>query len=234
MRSDWFPSRRSNQILMAKNWEYQITTWGELWGVPEEPAAKLRSLRLRAETDLLLATGANPTKENTQRCADSLKELQTHMRDFKNRYFKRPPLKNEHFIALGLKVPVSVKSPVPRPPGTAGAKTSHPGIRQIRLRMFHIDGTEPDVRAEYGRRIYWGVMPHGGATVEQATGKEHYLMKVPVSGEELVHSKFSRRTKETIEFAAEDSGSTAFFSIRYENGKGEAGPWGPVFSAIIP
>jgi hypothetical protein len=31
-----------------------------------------------------------------------------------------------------------------------------------------------------------------------------------------------------------ESGSTVCFCLRYENGKGEAGPFGPMLSAVIP
>lgn len=234
MANDWYPSRRSDQILMAKNWEYQITTWGALWGIPEAVKTKLKNLRVKAESDLLLATGANPTRENIQKCNDTFKELAACMRDIKDRYFKKPPLKNEHFIALGLKIPDAIKTTVPCPEGRSSAAISYPGPCQLRLRMHRIKGTDTDKRAEYGRRIYWGIMPHGGATLEQAAGSEHYLMSPPVSGKELFHSMFSRRAKETIEFMPEDSGRTAYFCIRYENSKGEAGPWGPIISGIIP
>jgi hypothetical protein len=37
-----------------------------------------------------------------------------------------------------------------------------------------------------------------------------------------------------MEFPPEDSGKTAYFSIRLENAKGGKGPWGTVFSAVIP
>jgi len=234
MSNDWFPSRRSDQILMAKNWEHQMTTWGEMWGVPKDVKAKLKSLRVKAENDLHLATGANPTPENIQKCRDTLKELQAYMRNIKSRYFKKPPLKNEHFVALGLKVPDRIKSPVPKPEASSSVEVSYLGISRLRLHLSRIDGAAADKRAEYGRRIYWGVMPPGGATLEQAAGKGHYLMKRPVSGEELAHSKLTRRARETIEFPSEDSGSTAYFCVRYENSKGEPGPWGPIFSAVIP
>jgi hypothetical protein len=59
-------------------------------------------------------------------------------------------------------------------------------------------------------------------------------MKAAVHGTELPHSRFTRRKKELFEFPLEDSGKTAYFCIRLENSKGKAGPWGPVFSAIIP
>jgi hypothetical protein len=59
-------------------------------------------------------------------------------------------------------------------------------------------------------------------------------MKPAVHGTNLPHSRFVRRRKELFIFPPEDSGKTAYFSIRYENSKGQAGPWGPVFSTVIP
>jgi hypothetical protein len=70
--------------------------------------------------------------------------------------------------------------------------------------------------------------------METATGTKGELLKVPVAGEELPHSKFTRRKKELFDFAQEDSGKRAYFCVRYENAKGEPGPQGPVFSAVIP
>jgi hypothetical protein len=59
-------------------------------------------------------------------------------------------------------------------------------------------------------------------------------MRPPLSGDELFHYRFTRRRTEIIGFSAEESGMTAYFCSRYENGKGEAGNWGPVASAVIP
>ena len=234
MTSDWFPTRRLDQILMAKNWEHQFEIWGEAWGVPKMVREKLITLRKKAEAEILRATSENPTRGSAQRSADALKELEAHMRDIKDRYFKKPPLENEHFIELGLNMPDTIRSPIPRPEGRSTAVISYPGSGQLCLHLSHVKGTEPDKRVEYGRSIHWGIMPQGGATLEQAAGKGHYLMKPSASGDELVHSKFTRRSKETIEFPPEDSGSTAYFCIRYENSKGEPGPWGPVISGVIP
>jgi hypothetical protein len=75
-------------------------------------------------------------------------------------------------------------------------------------------------------------MPPGGATVEAATGEKRELMRPPVSGKELPHSRWTRRRKERFSFDG-DSGKTVYFCIRYENSKGEAGEFGPIFSAVI-
>jgi hypothetical protein len=88
--------------------------------------------------------------------------------------------------------------------------------------------------SDYGYAIYVGIMPHGGATLEQAASDKHYLMKPSADGKGLAHYRFTQRRKEKALFDAEDAGMTAYVCCRYENSKGEAGQWGPVASAIIP
>jgi hypothetical protein len=83
-----------------------------------------------------------------------------------------------------------------------------------------VDGTPSDAKANYGYRIYYGVYPTG--------------QPVPAAGKELRESRFTRLKKELFDFEQADSGKTACFCIRYENNKGKAGLWGPVFSAVIP
>jgi hypothetical protein len=88
-----------------------------------------------------------------------------------------------------------------------------------------VSGSPPDPhRADYGYRVYYGILPPGGASVERATGPQRELVKAPASGDDLPHSKFTRRKKELFDFPAEDSGKTVYFYVRYENAKGEPGP----------
>jgi hypothetical protein len=77
-------------------------------------------------------------------------------------------------------------------------------------------------------------MPPGGANLEEAASEKHYLRAPPKDGKGMRHHRFTRRRKDEIVFDAEDAGKTAYVCPRYENGKGEAGKWGPVASIIIP
>jgi hypothetical protein len=47
-----------------------------------------------------------------------------------------------------------------------------------------------------------------------------------LTGDDLPHSRFTRRQKELFDFPADDSGKTVYFCVRFENAKGEPGPWG--------
>ncbi|MDR2052690.1 MAG: hypothetical protein LBP80_04675 [Treponema sp.] len=59
---------------------------------------------------------------------------------------------------------------------------------------------ELDPRSDYGYAIYLGIMPPGGATLEQAASDKHYLMKPPADGRGLQHYRFTRRREEKILF----------------------------------
>jgi hypothetical protein len=64
---------------------------------------------------------------------------------------------------------------------------------------------------------------------------EHqYLRREPRNPEELTVSHFTRRKHDLIEFPYDNSGKQCFICVRYENGKGDAGPWGPMSSSFIP
>lgn len=65
-------------------------------------------------------------------------------------------------------------------------------------------------------------------------GPKRELIKPPVNGKELPHSRFTSRKKERIDFNQKNNGKTVYFCIQYENSKGEQGPWGPIFSSVIP
>jgi hypothetical protein len=93
---------------------------------------------------------------------------------------------------------------------------------------------EADPRRDYDIAIYRSLMPPGGATVEQATSAKHYLMKPPVSGDELLYYKSTRKKKVIVGFDPHESGMTAYFCARYENQKGEAGNWGRIVSIVVP
>ena len=112
--------------------------------------------------------------------------------------------------------PTAVIDPV----GLATASIKYPNEGALELHMKHAENTPFDAKADYGYRIYFGVYAADAAK--------------PVNGKELRESVFTRQKKHLFTFEPEDSGKTAYFSIRYENSKGKAGQWGHLLSALIP
>ncbi|MDR0707998.1 MAG: hypothetical protein LBF60_09030 [Treponema sp.] len=79
---------------------------------------------------------------------------------------------------------------------------------------------ELDSSNDYGYTIYVGIMPHGGATLEQAASEKHYLMKAPADGKGLSHYRFTRRRKERLLFETGGCGhdGVCVLSVRERQG----------------
>jgi len=122
-------------------------------------------------------------------------------------------------------IPTIVPQPVTQVEGTLVFR----GLGLIEMRDIRSADEKPDARAGYGVRIYYGIM--GGAPAEE--NNLFRLTRRPLHGSELPHSVFTRRKRHLFDFTA-DRGREVFFCMRYENSKGEAGPWGKIFQAFIP
>jgi hypothetical protein len=233
MAQDWLPGTRTGQLAMAKTWARLMEKNGAAWKCAAI-AADMKDHAEDADKKLQKCMDTDRTKGDTTACNEVFKGLTAFMRDTKKRYFFVPPLTEKNITDLGLNLPDTTPTPIADPKGQAAAVVQLVGSHLLRLIIDHIEGTPYDPKADYGCRVYWGIMPQGGGTLEQAAGIRHYLQRPPVSGEELPNSLFTKRKREMFDFPAEDSGKTVYFCIRYENSKGKTGPWGPVFSAVIP
>jgi hypothetical protein len=180
--------------------------------------------------------------------------METEARFIKKHFLLLPPLMLADLPTILLPLPDDTHTPVPPPTGQPALTVTYPGgPHLLMLHLAPLPGTEPpDSRGDYGYALYRGIMPQGGATLEQAASIKHYLMKEPLSGDvpksqglfglgvcamRKLHTTgqpFTRRKKELVDFDASESGMTAYFCARYENQKGQYGTWGAVVSAIIP
>jgi hypothetical protein len=151
------------------------------------------------------------------------------IRPFVNQYLRFPPVTNEDRTAMGIPNKDTTPTPVPPPADQAEADLLYPGIHLIELKIRALPANRPDAgKGDYGVRIYYGVL--GDAT---ATDKFR-LASAPASGDDLPHSVFTRKRKYRFDFPEGDRGKQVYFCLRYENSKGESGPWGPIIQAIIP
>jgi hypothetical protein len=232
---DWLPRRREAQINLSKNWQTILSSKATAWNVPTADVTALKTLTTTAETALALAQSSARTVVATAQAKTAFVVLAEKMRFLKNRYFVSPPLVDADFISLALKPHDTKPTPIPPPVTQAEADITYPAVHMLELHLRPIADSVPDPHhSDYGFRVYFGILPPGGASIEAATSPKRELMKPPVSGDELPHSHFTRRKRERLDFSQEESGKTNYFCIRYENAKGEPGPWGPIFSAVIP
>jgi hypothetical protein len=228
MRTDWLPARRDLQLAMAKNWHKAIEANAVKWKIPATAAFPMQAIIEKAEEVLNKAKSGERTPVNTAECKEIFAALLLMMRDIKKRYLFMPPLSRGDFALLDLKEPDTAPTAIPPPTAQVEADLTFPGIHLVELKRIRaVAGVEPDRRSDYGVRIFWGL---GG---EANKADKFRVTEAPGSGNDLPHSKFTRRHKERFDFDGE-SGNAIYFCLRYENPKGQAGPFGPILKAVIP
>ena len=92
------------------------------------------------------------------------------------------------------------------------------GRHELGVNIVYVRG-DPKDKVNKGFRIWYRVLASGEAA--------------PADPEELTKSFYTKRKKDAIEFAYNDSGKVVYFAIQIEN-EDKKGPWGPLVSAIIP
>jgi hypothetical protein len=234
--ADWYPGSRDGQIHMVDTWLQVFQTKAPEWNIPPANVTSLTTADTNAKNILAVVKSGERTAANVVECNEAFKEMETEARFIKKHFLLLPPLTLADLPTLLLPLPDDTHTPVPPPTGQPTLTITYPGGPHVQMvHLAPLPGTEPpDSRGDYGYALYRGIMPQGGATLEQAASVKHYLMKEPLSGDELLHYRFTRRKKELVDFDASESGMTAYFCARYENQKGQHGTWGAVVSAIIP
>ncbi|MDR2447327.1 MAG: hypothetical protein LBD58_08605 [Treponema sp.] len=231
--ANWLPGTREGQLNMAKVWATAIQNKGTAWGIPTNILPELQASITESEQILQTALSADRTPAITTECQRVFGVLVEKLRFIKDRYFKTPPLVDEDYTALLLKVPDTTRSPRGTPKAQMTAEIGRSGTAMLILHYKYAEGTEAlaDPHTDVRYQVRYGVLPPPG--VEPA-GTD--LIKAPASPEELPIVFATKRKKDIINFNSADSGKTAYFDIRIENGAGENGygPWCPIFHAIVP
>ncbi|MDR2038974.1 MAG: hypothetical protein LBQ60_13710 [Bacteroidales bacterium] len=119
---------------------------------------------------------------------------------------------------MGITIPSATRTAVPPPSSYPEFSVDTSVIRRLSL---HFRNQGSDSRAKpkgvHGVEIKWGIRD----TPPQAVT-------------DLLNSSFDTRTPFTLEFEENQRGKNVWFCLRWENTKGEKGPWSEMIGAIIP
>lgn len=150
------------------------------------------------------------------------------IRRFKKLYLDSDFVTNAERVDMRLPLRDTVSSVVLAATVAPEGDLFFPGVGLVRvanIRPIADAGALYDKRSLHGVKIAYGLM---GKTRDKFP-----LQEVPLTGDDLPHSKFTRRKYRNFDFQGE-SGNTVYFCLCYENSKGEAGPWGLMLKAVIP
>ena len=224
----WLPTSRDNQLHMAKTWCDVLARYAAEWHIPEGEATDLEYLAVAATEILQMAKSSDRTTAITVRCRSAFDTLIARMRSTKERYFLSPPLVDADYPLLLLRARDGTITLIPPPTAQVSAQISFPGVHLVELsHIMPINGPSDDPRSDWGVRIFFGF---AGAPNSRYSFR---LQEPPVMGSHLPYSEFTRRQKHRFDWEGE-SGNTVYICLRYENEKGEPGPFGPLIHAVIP
>jgi hypothetical protein len=220
MNTDFIPRKEAEFYgWIAVLFTYLIANI-QRFGIASSALSPLISLRddfvakYTAGTTISTRTKATIMAKNS-----SMKALKDALRIFIREY-----LTNNHLVLdtdrenMGLPVHKKDRTPIPVP-------TTYPfyTIDTSTIRVLVINFYDTSIKK---RAKPFGV--HGAEIMYE-------ISETPlVNPDDLRHSAFDTRSPFRLSFRGEDRGKTVWFCLRWENNRGEKGPWSEIVSAVIP
>ena len=184
-------------------------------------AAKLAALQTAINAYLAAyAIADHPSATNVDRLArkNRAEEAKTATRHFVNSELRyNDALTDEDRLDMGLRIPDTEPTPVPKPTTTPEAKVYHTAPAVVEIR-FHDNETTNKAKPAgvHGAEVRWAI-----------------LDTEPVDWDELNHSSFVTHSPLELTFHGQDLGKTLYFALRWESTRGEKGPWMMIQKTII-
>jgi hypothetical protein len=204
-------------------WEESLCTYisGTLpaWNIPQTAYAEVDTLRSAFVIAYHAAVGPDPKKSETHEKNRTRDAFKKKLREFLKAYVTyNPAVTDDERDQAGLPIhkPSGGHHPIPVSHPIAIVDTSI--IRQVTLRLLDsITKSRAKPFGVHGAEALWAKLDHP-----------------PTSIDELTNSAFTTTSSLTLKFGEEDRGKTVYYCLRWENTRGEKGPWGPIESVKIP
>jgi hypothetical protein len=127
-------------------------------------------------------------------------------------------MKEEDKQDYGIRTPDHVSTPVTAPDSYPEAEADTSIIRQVTIRFWDsLTKKRGKPHGVHGAEIRWAILGH-----------------VPLSVDELTNSDFDTASPFTLKFDESDRGKRLYFCLRWETGTNLKGPFGEIYSAVIP
>ena len=218
MSNDYIPAKEGDFLEWSENLIAVCSAHADEWAIDTE---KLDSLQtLHGQYKALYETCQTPAHNtlDVQRKNGVKDDLKERERKLVAQLQVNDAVTDPDRVAL--RIPRHDHKPSPTPPPSAQLEVdiTFPGIHLVEVSLRAVGSMRRGFPAGVrGARIYYGLMD-----------------SPPASGDDLPHSVFTRKSKHLFDFAESERGKKVFFCARSENSKGDVGPWGTIFFAIIP
>jgi hypothetical protein len=218
MGADYVPKSDEKFLDWAKNL-YSVASSGYTnWQIPN-PQGVFKSLLDNYASAFHITQSPNRGKIDVLQKNESRDALKSVIRSYAKAYLMFNPLiTDSEKESMGLHLHLSKSSTIPPPSTYPEAEIDSSILRQLTIH-FRDNGSRRRGKPKgvHGVEIRWELLP-----------------APPVSIEDIKNSVFNSRSPQTFVFEENKRGQTVYFCLRWENSKGEKGPWGEIYSAIIP
>jgi hypothetical protein len=190
----------------------------QAWQIPS-PQTTLNPLLGNYQTAFEAANNPNRGKVDVLQKNETRDALKAAVRPYVKAYLAyNPAVTDADKENMGLPLHDTKPTPVPPPATYPEAETDSSVIRQLTIH-FKDNGSEKRAKPKgaHGAEIRWSILDHAPASVD-----------------ELTTSAFDTASPLTLSFDESQRGKMVYYCPRWENAKGDKGPWGEIYSAIVP
>jgi hypothetical protein len=219
MSTDYIPKSDGKFLEFAKTIVKYVTDHIDMFRITPETLASIQALLTSFEEYYTIYLAPNRGKVDVLNKTNSRKALESALRVFIKGYITyNPEISDAVRESMGLPIHDVKPSPAPTVLSYPEYEIDSSTIRRVIIK-FHNSGSTSKAK------------PKG---VHGAEIRMEVLAEPPVSVDGISQSRFSTRSPYTAEFDENQRGQAVYICLRWENNKGEKGPWGEIVKAIIP
>jgi hypothetical protein len=216
----WIPTGEQDLVELCQKWyiglgiSANVTAFG--WRQAEVDGA-----RGKIDGFLTARTAYKDTNSSKHRLIkdEAKEEAKRAMRDFANSSIRYNPLvRPEDKLVYGIRPADHTMTPNGAPESYPEAEADTSVIRWLTIHFWDsVTKKRGKPHGIHGAEIRWALLDHEPLTVE-----------------ELINSAFDTASPFTLEFNESQRGKRVYFCLRWESTTNLKGPFGEIYSAIIP
>jgi hypothetical protein len=218
---DFIPSAEVKFDIWQNNFIEKTIAVAENLGIPSQAVTAIVSEQEKWQTVLAVAIDpATRTKGAVREKQEERKIYESQLRKFIKSYLTYNPLLTDHLRKdMGLPIHKTTRTPAPVATEAPDMDIDTSVIGRLIIHFFEKGGKHKKNKPEgqHGIEIRWMI------------SDTH-----PNRWDDLTHSEIDTNSPHTLAFENYERGKTIYFALRWENTRGEKGPWSEISSAIIP
>jgi hypothetical protein len=218
---NYLPRKDADFLQRTVNFLAVLVKIFERIGFPTAVYQQLLELKNRFDDKLRIAEAPETrTKPAVRDKNDARQSLETSLRQAIREY-----LTNNHLLtdadrdSLGLPVYKTTRTPAPVADKAPDAEADTSTMAHLAIHFYEAGGKHKKAKpaGQHGAEIGWIISD-----------------TPPARWDELTHSAIDTNSPFTLAFEHDQRGKTVYFALRWENTRGEKGPWSEIMNAIIP